>query len=155
ILPIGISFHTFQSISYVVDVYRGEQKPIRNPIEYALFISFFPQLVAGPIVRARNFFPDLWNWSAPSIIDRHRGVFQIVLGLTKKMVLADQFAAVANNYFSNLQSYPGSQSAWSAMFAYDMQIYFDFSGYTDIAIGSALLFGFHFPLNFRRPYLAM
>ena len=154
VLPLGISFHTFQSISYVVDVYRRQQKAIRNPIDYALFISFFPQLVAGPIVRARNFFADLFNWSPPSTDDVSRGIFLLALGLTKKMAFADQFAMVANTYFGDVMAHPGRLTAWSGAFAFAMQIYFDFSGYTDMAIGMAKLFGFHFPINFRRPYLA-
>ena len=108
VLPLGISFHTFQSMSYVIDVYRGEQEAIRNPIDYALFICFFPQLVAGPIVRARDFFRDLLHWQAPSLEDDvSRGVFLIALGLTKKMAFADQFAKVANGYFGNVAAHPG------------------------------------------------
>src|SRR5579872_2513903 len=129
VLPLGISFHTFQSMSYVVDVYRGEQKAVRNPIDYALFICFFPQLVAGPIVRARNFFGDLWNWQPPTSHDVSRGVLLIVLGLTKKMAFADQFAQIADSYFQNLSAHPGGWAAWSGVLAFAMQIFFDFSGY--------------------------
>ncbi|HTD43381.1 MAG TPA: MBOAT family protein [Bryobacteraceae bacterium] len=154
VLPLGISFHTFQSMSYVVDVYRGTQRAVRNPIDYALFISFFPQLVAGPIVRARDFFRDLWAWQPPAAEDIARGVFLIALGLTKKMAFADQFAKVANGYFGDVAGSPGAPAAWSGMVAFALQIYFDFSGYTDMAIGMAKLLGFHFPINFRRPYLA-
>jgi alginate O-acetyltransferase complex protein AlgI len=154
VLPLGISFHTFQSISYVVDVYRGQQQVVRSPIDYALFICFFPQLVAGPIVRARDFFRDLYHWRAPAADEVSRGLFLIALGLTKKMAFADQFAAVANAYFGDLAANPGRLTAWCGVFAFGMQIYFDFSGYTDMAIGMAKLLGFHFPLNFRRPYLA-
>ena len=154
VLPLGISFHTFQSISYVVDVYRGEQEPIRNFFDYALFIAFFPQLVAGPIVRAREFFKDLFDWRTPSLDDVQRGVFLIFIGLAKKMAFADQFAIVADRYFNNVHAVPGAAPAWSATIAFAMQIFFDFSGYTDIAIGTARLFGFHFPRNFARPYLA-
>ena len=154
VLPLGISFHTFQSMSYVIDVYRGQQKGIRDPINYALFICFFPQLVAGPIVRARDFFRDLLDWHAPSGSDVAEGVFLLMMGLTKKMAFADQFAKIVNTYFSNVAAAPGYRSAWSAMIAFSMQIYFDFSGYTDMAIGMAKLLGFHFPVNFRRPYLA-
>lgn len=154
VLPLGISFHTFQSISYVVDVYRREQKAIRNPIDYALFIAFFPQLVAGPIVRAREFFRDFYNWTAPVSEEKLRGVLWILLGLAKKMALADQFAQIADSYFKNLAAHPGAPAAWSGVVAFAMQIFFDFSGYTDMAIGMALLLGFHFPANFRRPYLA-
>jgi D-alanyl-lipoteichoic acid acyltransferase DltB (MBOAT superfamily) len=154
VLPLGISFHTFQSMSYVVDVYRGEQKAIRNPIDYALFIAFFPQLVAGPIVRAREFFADYYQWTPPVSEETLRGILWILLGLAKKVVLADQFAQVADSYFQNLAEHPGAPAAWSGVFAFAMQIFFDFSGYTDMAIGMALLLGFHFPANFRRPYLA-
>ena len=154
VLPLGISFHTFQSMSYVVDVYRGEQTAIRNPVDYALFICFFPQLVAGPIVRARDFFRDLLDWRPPTGDDVARGLFLIVLGLTKKMAFADQFAKVADTYFHNPAAAPGIPAAWSGVAAFGLQIYFDFSGYTDMAIGMAKLFGFHFPVNFRRPYLA-
>jgi alginate O-acetyltransferase complex protein AlgI len=154
ILPIGISFHTFQSMSYVVDVYRGEQKPVRSLVDYALFISFFPQLVAGPIVRAHEFFADFYNWRHPVTEERLRGVLWMALGLAKKMALADQFASIADSYFGNLAAHPGAAAAWSGTGAFAMQIFFDFSGYTDMAIGMALLLGFHFPINFRRPYLA-
>src|SRR5580658_7092841 len=154
ILPLGISFHTFQSMSYVIDVYRKEQEPVTNPIDYALFISFFPQLVAGPIVRAREFFGDLYHWQRPSSDDVLRGLLLLFLGLAKKMVMADQFAQIANGYFSDVTKVPGMVPAWSAVIAFGIQIYFDFSGYTDMAIGMAKLLGFHFPVNFRRPYLA-
>jgi len=154
ILPLGISFHTFQSMSYVVDVYRREQEPIVNPIDYALFISFFPQLVAGPIVRAREFFGDLYHWQRPGSSDILNGLLLVFLGLAKKMAVADQLAQVANVYFKDVTAHPGMLTAWSGTIAFGIQIYFDFSGYTDMAIGMAGLFGFHFPVNFRRPYLA-
>jgi D-alanyl-lipoteichoic acid acyltransferase DltB (MBOAT superfamily) len=155
VLPLGISFHTFQSISYVVDVYRGEQKAIRKPLDYALFIAFFPQLVAGPIVRARNFFSDLYAWKAPDMEQIKHGAFLIVLGLAKKVALADNFAQISDRYFSSVGSQPGGAAAWGAVFSFAMQIYFDFSGYTDMAIGFARVLGFHFPVNFRQPYLAV
>jgi alginate O-acetyltransferase complex protein AlgI len=152
ILPLGISFHTFQSISYVVDVYRGKQPAIRSYTDYALYVAFFPQLVAGPIVRARNFFDDLFEWHPPTHEEIQRGATQAVFGLAKKLICADQFALVADQYFN--APTPGYLPAWTGAIAFALQIYFDFSGYTDIAIGTALLFGFHFPENFRRPYLA-
>lgn len=154
VLPLGISFHTFQSMSYVIDVYRGVQEPINNPVDYALFISFFPQLVAGPIVRAREFFRDLYHWQPPTMEEVQEGVFLVMLGLVKKMVVADQFALVSDAYFKNIAGNPGMLTAWSGVFAFAMQIFFDFSGYTDMAIGLARLLGFHFPLNFARPYLS-
>ncbi len=141
-------------MSYVIDVYRKEQEPITNPIDYALFISFFPQLVAGPIVRAREFFGDLYHWRPPSSDDVLRGLLLLFLGLAKKMVMADQFAQIANAYFQDPGRHPGMAAAWSGAIAFGIQIYFDFSGYTDMAIGMAKLLGFHFPVNFRRPYLA-
>jgi alginate O-acetyltransferase complex protein AlgI len=155
ILPLGISFHTFQSMSYVVDVYRREQRPVRNFLDYALFISFFPQLVAGPIVRAREFFKDLFDWHAPDSAEISHGLMSVLFGLVKKVVIADQFAEAADAYFNNPHMQPGTLNAFTGMLAFGMQIFFDFSGYTDMAIGMAALFGFHFPLNFRRPYLAV
>ncbi len=154
ILPLGISFHTFQSMSYVIDVYRGDQAPVTNPVDYALFISFFPQLVAGPIVRAREFFADLYQWRKPTAEEASRGLMLLLLGLAKKTVMADQFAQIANGYFEDTAKHPGMLSAWSGVIAFGIQIYFDFSGYTDMSIGMAKLLGFHFPVNFRRPYLA-
>jgi alginate O-acetyltransferase complex protein AlgI len=154
ILPLGISFHTFQSMSYVIDVYRREQEPIRNPIDYALFISFFPQLVAGPIVRAREFFKDLYAWRKPSTAEASQGILLLLLGLAKKTIMADQFAQIANGYFQDVSKHSGMLAAWTGTIAFGIQIYFDFSGYTDMAIGMAKLLGFHFPVNFRRPYLA-
>ena len=154
ILPLGISFHTFQSMSYVIDVYRGDQPAIRNLADYALYISFFPQLTAGPIVRARGFFADLASWRAPSSEEWRRGGLLLILGLAKKVALADQFALVADNYFRDVGAHTGRWTAMSGVFAFSMQVFFDFSGYTDMAIGMALLLGFHFPENFRRPYLS-
>jgi alginate O-acetyltransferase complex protein AlgI len=154
VLPLGISFHTFQSISYIVDVYRGRQAAIRSLPDYALFIAFFPQLVAGPIVRARDFFHDLFDWKAPAQSDVAEGLLRLLLGLLKKMAFADQFALVADPYFANPASNPGYAAAWSAALAFALQIYCDFSGYSDMAIGMARLFGFRFPENFAQPYLA-
>ncbi len=154
ILPLGISFHTFQSVSYVLDVYRGEQAVVTSFPDYALFVSFFPQLVAGPIVRAREFFVDLWNWRPPTGTEWLRGIETILTGLAKKLVFADQFAFIADRYFGNPAALPGFVPAWSAAVAFGLEIFFDFSGYSDIAIGVALLFGFHFPANFRRPYFS-
>jgi D-alanyl-lipoteichoic acid acyltransferase DltB (MBOAT superfamily) len=154
IVPLGISFHTFQSLSYVIDVYRRKQPAIRSYVDYALFVSFFPQLVAGPIVRAEEFFGDYFHWKAPSAEEWQRGCAMILTGYIKKLVCADQFALVADKYFADPAAIPGFAPAWTGSIAFGLQIFFDFSGYTDIAIGVALLFGFHFPENFRRPYLA-
>ncbi len=153
-VPIGISFHTFQSISYLVDVYRGRTVAVRKPLDYALYLAFFPQLLAGPIVRAGLFFGELFNWRPPGPEDFTYGVARASFGLVKKTVIADQFASVANAYFDAIPGHPGAPAAWSALFAFSMQIYFDFSGYSDIAIGCARMLGFVFPENFRMPYLA-
>jgi D-alanyl-lipoteichoic acid acyltransferase DltB (MBOAT superfamily) len=153
-VPIGISFHTFQSISYLVDVYRGRTPAVRKPLDYALYLAFFPQLLAGPIVRAGLFFGELFSWRPPGPDDISYGLARAGFGLLKKTAIADQFASVANTYFDATASHPGAPAAWSAMFAFSMQIYFDFSGYSDIAIGCARLLGFVFPENFRMPYLA-
>jgi alginate O-acetyltransferase complex protein AlgI len=153
-VPIGISFHTFQSISYLVDVYRGKTKAVRTPLDYALFLAFFPQLLAGPIVRAGLFFGELFAWRAPGPQDVTYGLARAGFGLFKKMAIADQFAAISNSYFDSLAAHPGAPAAWCAMFAFAMQIYFDFSGYSDIAIGCARMLGFVFPENFNMPYLA-
>jgi D-alanyl-lipoteichoic acid acyltransferase DltB (MBOAT superfamily) len=154
LVPIGISFHTFQSISYLVDVHRGRVKPESNLLHYALYIGFFPQLLAGPIVRAGRYFGELHVWQPPDLDQVERGLREIVLGTIKKLVIADQFAPIADAYFGALRAHPGAPAAWCAVFAFTLQIYFDFSGYSDIAIGSARLLGFVFPENFRRPYLA-
>jgi len=154
LVPLGISFHTFQSISYLVDVYRGKMRAIRAPLDYALYLAFFPQLVSGPIVRAELFFRELAAWQRPSAQDMLDGLASIVVGLVKKTVVADQFAVVANAYFGNVATHPGAPAAWSGAFAFAIQIYFDFSGYTDIVIGLARILGFAFPQNFVRPYLA-
>jgi alginate O-acetyltransferase complex protein AlgI len=154
IVPVGISFHTFQSISYLVDVYRGRILAIRDPIDYALYIAFFPQLLAGPIVRAERFFGELYGWRRPNADEVLRGIGEIALGLVKKTVIADQLATIADAYFRASAAHPGAPAAWSGILAFSFQIYFDFSGYTDIAIGCARLLGFDFPANFRRPYLA-
>ena len=154
ILPMGISFHTFQSMSYVIDVYRGEQEVITNVVDYALYIAFFPQLVAGPIVRARHFFADLYHWRAPDAREILRGTLLVVFGLLKKLAIADQFARIADAFFRDPAAHPGWLAAWSGVIAFSLQIFFDFSGYTDMAIGLAQILGFHFPENFRRPYLA-
>ena len=154
ILPMGISFHTFQSMSYVIDVYRGEQEVITDIVDYALYIAFFPQLVAGPIVRARHFFADLYHWRAPDAREVLRGTLLVVFGLVKKLALADQFARIADAFFRDPAAHAGWIAAWSGVIAFSIQIFFDFSGYTDMAIGLAEIMGFHFPENFRRPYLA-
>src|ERR1051326_2228425 len=129
VLPVGVSFYTFASLSYTFDVYWGKMKAVRNVVDYALFIAFFPHLIAGPIIRALS-------------------------GLIKKMVFADRFAVVSDSYFRDPAIHPGWLAAWSGCLAFFMQVFFDFSGYTDIARGCAKLLGFEFPLNFARPFLS-
>jgi alginate O-acetyltransferase complex protein AlgI len=153
ILPIGISFHVFQTLSYTVDVYRGDIRPTRDFIEFALFVTFFPQLVAGPIVRAAQFLPQLetvkrLEWPR---IERCVGLF--VLGLTKKLLIADQIAPLVDRVFADPTQF-GTLDLWLAMFGYGAQIYGDFSGYSDMAVAVAGMLGFDLPVNFRSPYLA-
>ena len=154
ILPVGISFFTFQAISYVVDVKRGKIAPLRNFLEFGFFLTFFPQLVAGPIVRAPEFFPQLHK---PYNLSRRWfgiAVFWIMNGLVKKLVLADYLAVnLSDRVFENPLLYTGFENL-SALFCYSLQVYADFSGYTDIATGVAMLMGFHLPQNFNSPYKA-
>ncbi|MGE5208782.1 MAG: MBOAT family O-acyltransferase [Alphaproteobacteria bacterium] len=154
VLPVGVSFYTFASLSYTIDVYWGKMKAVRNPIDYALFIAFFPHLIAGPIIRARQFIVQIWCWQRPAAVVVQSGIILVLSGLIKKMVFADRFAVVSDAYFNNPLAHPGWLSAWSGCLAFFMQVFFDFSGYTDIARGCAKLLGFEFPLNFARPFLA-
>ena len=153
ILPIGISFYTFQEISYVVDVYRGEEAR-KNPVDVALYLSFFPQLVAGPIVRWREIAPQLSD-RKPSWGGVSDGFLRFCRGLCKKILLADQLAyLVTHIYDAHEPNTIAAPLVWLAAIAYWMQIYFDFSGYSDMAIGLGAMFGFRIPENFRQPYLA-
>src|SRR5213082_3464191 len=154
ILPVGVSFYTFASLSYTIDVYWGKMKAVRNFVDYALFIAFFPHLIAGPIIRARQFISQIQYWRRPAAIIIQSGIILVLSGLLKKMVFADRFAVVADSYFSDPAAHPGSLAAWSGCLAFFMQVFFDFSGYTDIARGCAKLLGFEFPLNFARPLLS-
>jgi alginate O-acetyltransferase complex protein AlgI len=150
-LPVGLSFFTFQAISYIVDVRRGLCERAKT-IDVALYLSFFPHLVAGPIVRAREFLPQLASPRDPKDVAVGSGVFLICLGLVKKVILAD---LIARNLVDPVYAVPeayGSADTMLALYGYAAQIYCDFSGYTDIAIGLALLMGFIFPRNFDRPY---
>jgi alginate O-acetyltransferase complex protein AlgI len=154
VLPVGVSFYTFASLSYTFDVYWGKMKAERNFINYALFIAFFPHLIAGPIIRARQFLSQIPRWRRPAAIVVQSGIILVVAGLIKKMVFADRFAAVSDLYFNDPTAHPGWLAAWSGCLAITLQVFFDFSGYTDIARGCAKLLGFEFPLNFARPCLA-
>lgn len=152
ILPVGISFYIFQVISYSVDVYRGHVRPVNNILDFGFYVSFFPQLVAGPIVRANEFIPQLYR---PFHLSRRMfglAVFWIVNGLIKKILLSDYLAVnLIDRVFENPLLFTGFENLF-ALFAYSLQVYADFSGYTDIAIGIALLMGFSLPQNFDSPY---
>jgi len=153
ILPVGISFYTFQTLSYSIDVYRKKLEPTRDLIAFAAFVSFFPQLVAGPIERATNLLPQFYKKRKFHYHKAVDGLRQILWGLFKKMVIADNCAHYVNIIFDNHQDYSGSTLLLGAiLFAF--QIYGDFSGYSDIAIGTARLFGFNLKQNFAFPYFS-
>ncbi len=152
ILPAGISFHTFQSLSYTIDVYRKELKATRSPIQFATFVLFFPQLVAGPIVRAQDLLPQLAELPALELEKATRGLWRIVVGLFKKIALADTLAiSIVDRVFENPHHF-SSVEVLAGVYGYAFQIYLDFSAYSDIAIGSAQVLGFDLPENFRTPY---
>ncbi len=153
ILPIGISFYTFQALSYTIDVYRRRLEPCRDPFDFALFVAFFPQLVAGPIVRASEFLPQLKSSAPLSWYGAFLGFRQFTFGLFKKVFIADRLAVYVDYVFENAGAFDGLTS-WCATLAYGLQIYCDFSGYSDMAIGTARVMGYHLPTNFRLPYLA-
>ena len=153
ILPVGISFYTFQTLSYTIDVYRGVLKPANHFLDFALFVAFFPQLVAGPIVRARELLPQLAAVPAWSKRRCYGGAQQMLRGAVKKVLLADRLGEVVDVVFAGPDLYSGV-TVWIAVLAYAGQIYYDFSGYSDIAIGAAKMLGYRFPVNFRHPYLA-
>lgn len=153
-LPVGISFFTFQSLSYTIDVYRKDLKPLSNLLDYVFYVSFFPQLVAGPIVRARDFIPQIRQplYVSPEMFGQ--GVFFIVSGLFKKAVISDYISVnFVERIFDNPGLYSGLENLFG-VYGYALQIYCDFSGYSDMAIGIALLLGFRFPINFNSPYKA-
>ena len=152
ILPVGISFYIFQVISYTADVYHGRIEPVKNILDFGFYVSFFPQLVAGPIVRASEFVPQLYK--PYHLSRRHFGIaiFWILNGLAKKIILSDYLAVnLIDRVFDNPLLFSGFENLF-ALFGYSMQVYADFSGYTDIAIGIALLMGFYLPKNFNSPY---
>jgi alginate O-acetyltransferase complex protein AlgI len=153
VLPLGISFHTFQGISYTLDVYHHKIKAVRSFVDFALFVAFFPQLVAGPIVRAVEFLPQM---STPPRVHGAQvleGLHWFLLGLFKKVFIADRLAQFVDQVFANPAHYDAVSQRW-AVLAYAGQIYCDFSGYSDLAIGCAKFFGFELPQNFNFPYLS-
>jgi D-alanyl-lipoteichoic acid acyltransferase DltB (MBOAT superfamily) len=153
LLPVGISFYTFQAMAYTIDVYRGDMQPERNPGIYALYIAFFPQLVAGPIERARNMLPQFrqsFNFDEARVV---AGLRLILWGVFKKVVIADRLAIYVNEVYSDVDEYSGVVLLIATLF-FAIQIYCDFSGYSDIAIGAAQVMGFRLMQNFRQPYLS-
>ncbi|WP_223549269.1 MULTISPECIES: MBOAT family protein [Aestuariivivens] len=153
ILPVGISFYTFQTLSYSIDIYKGKLKPTQNLIAFAAFVSFFPQLVAGPIERAKNLLPQFYKKRNFVYNQAVNGLRQILWGLFKKVVIADNCAQFVNLIFDNYTNYSASTLLLGAVF-FAFQIYGDFSGYSDIAIGTARLFGFDLKQNFAFPYFS-
>ena len=151
ILPVGISFYTFQSISYIVDVYKGRVAPTRTWLEYLFFLSFFPALVAGPIVRADYFLPQVEQNKRPKRNEIYLGFWMIILGIIKKAIIADYISQYNDLIFSSPTGYSGFESLMGVI-GYTMQIYCDFSGYSDMAIGIALIMGFKLSPNFDFPY---
>ncbi len=154
ILPVGISFFTFQALSYSIDVYRGKMAPVKNFVDYSFYHTYFPQLVAGPIVRASEFIPQMKGEYSITRNEFGHGLFMILQGLIKKVLISDFIAAgLIDRVFENPALFSGFENL-TAVYGYGLQIYCDFSGYTDIAIGVAMLMGFKLPLNFNSPYKA-
>jgi alginate O-acetyltransferase complex protein AlgI len=153
VLPVGISFYTFHGMSYVIDIYRGNFKPVRSFVDYSVFVSFFPLLVAGPIERATHLLPQIQQPREFRYEQGIQGLRLILWGLFKKMVIANTLAPIVDDIFKNYGGYSGSTLVLGAVF-FSFQIYGDFSGYTDIALGVAKLFGFELLSNFKFPYFS-
>ncbi len=153
ILPVGISFYTFQSLSYTIDVYRGKLPACHDPLKFALYIAFFPQLVAGPIVKASEFLPQLNEERRPTPDRVFRGMTEFFFGMFKKAVLADNIAVFVDAVFASVGGYSSATVALCVV-GYALQIYFDFSGYSDMATGAARCLGYDLPVNFNLPYLS-
>ncbi|MEO0479186.1 MAG: MBOAT family protein [Planctomycetota bacterium] len=151
VLPVGISFFTFQSMSYTIDVYRGEVRPVRSILDLLCFVSMFPQLVAGPIVRYREVQSQLVE-RRQDLPKFAAGFYLFAIGMLKKVLIADHVAWIADPVFAS--EAPGFAEAWLGALAYTLQIFFDFSGYSDMAVGLGLMLGFQFPKNFNSPYVA-
>jgi alginate O-acetyltransferase complex protein AlgI len=154
ILPVGISFYTFQSMSYTIDIYRGRLTPTRNILHFFAYLAMFPQLVAGPIVRAADLLPQLETPGRASGVQSWEGLKLIAMGYFKKVVLADHFAPIINHAFSSTVPLDSSWYWWLIMILFAYQIYCDFSGYSDIACGLAKWMGYEFPRNFNHPYVS-
>lgn len=154
VLPIGISFYTFQSMSYVFDVARGRAEAVKNPVDFALFVVMFPQIIAGPIVRFHEIAAQIRE-RRTRLEDFSAGTVRFCFGLAKKVIVADSVAVIAEAAFDAPGRVLPASAAWLGLFAYTLQIYFDFSAYSDMAIGLGRIFGFRLPENFDRPYSAL
>jgi alginate O-acetyltransferase complex protein AlgI len=154
LLPIGISFYTFHSMSYMIDIYRQTSRAFRNPIDFSVYVAFFPQLIAGPIVRFHQIAEAIRSRSI-DLQDLGEGSIRFSYGLFKKVLIADPIGEIAAPIFSTQADHLSMSVAWLGAIAYTFQLYFDFSGYCDMAIGLARMFGFHLPENFVRPYSAL
>lgn len=152
-LPLGISFITFQGISYIVDIYRGDASPKQNPLEVALYITFFPKVVSGPIIKYKDFGSQLKN-RRESLSQFSYGIERIIIGLAKKVIISDILGEITDKIFTLSKTGIDTPTAWIGIICYTLQIYFDFSGYTDTAIGLANIFGFNFIENFNYPYIS-
>ena len=153
VLPVGISFYTFQSLSYTIDVYRGRLRACRSLLDFALFVAFFPQLVAGPIERAEALVPRVLSSRVFNLVVARDALVLMAWGFFKKLVIADNVGVIANRVFSMKD--PGFEMLWAGVFAFGVQIYADFSAYTDIARGTARWLGFDLMKNFDHPYVAV
>ncbi|WP_207798861.1 MBOAT family O-acyltransferase [Taibaiella soli] len=155
VLPIGISFYTFETLTYVVDVYRKVHKPLRNFWDYQLYIILFPKLIAGPIIRFHDFADQIYDHTEhENAENRLRGLYRFFIGLGKKILIANVMGAAADTVFNIPHQELGTATAWWGALSYTFQIYFDFSGYSDMAIGLGLMMGFRIPENFNNPYTA-
>ncbi len=154
IVPVGISFYTFQSMSYTIDIYRNRLTPVKNIFHFFSYISMFPQLVAGPIIRAKDLLGQLAQKRTVSYLQQWHGIKLIAFGFFQKMAIADNLSVLVNDAFSGNAKYHSSEFWWIAILCFAFQIYFDFCGYSLIARGIAKLMGYHFKMNFNHPYLA-
>ncbi len=154
-LPIGISFFTFHELSYIIDVYRGVNKPMKRLIDYAVYILLFPQLIAGPIIRYKEISNQIIDRKSQETFDNKlTGMLRFIIGLSKKVLIANTLGAEVDKIFDMPHQELSSTVAWIGIIAYSLQIYFDFSGYSDMAIGIARMIGFYFPENFNNPYIS-
>ncbi|CAG5080972.1 MBOAT family O-acyltransferase [Parvicella tangerina] len=154
ILPVGISFYTFQSLSYTIDIYRGRLEPTRNVLHFFAYLVMFPQLVAGPIIRAKDFLKQLKSYHIPNDLEKWNATKMICYGLFQKVVIADNLSYFIDSAFEGKTPYDGTLFWWTVAIAFSFQIYADFSGYSLMARGLAKMMGYHFKMNFNHPYLA-